>query len=274
MLDNNINNIFSYDCHISTTLTPKESFSESENDYYNLNSNYNKNFPFSGIIKKESLDEENMEIEINNYLVKDNNRENKEIAHKFKIINIKRGRKKVKNNKRIHNSYSVDNLFIKIRVHYFSFIISYINNILKELNYNLKFYNLNYKFKKLSKKEEIKSLEDKTIGQIICNDISSKYKSLKLNYNQLIYKKIANNEVLNNILSENYLQLFQKIYFRNKRKINLTEYGLDKTINLSNEVKMYNDLLLKVEGKSKGIKRYMNICIKKKFIPNLIFIVN
>ena len=263
MLDSINNSIISYDCHFSTTLTPKDIYSESVNDDYSLNSNYTQNFPLSGIIKKESLDENNMGNEINNNLIKDNNREKKEITKRFKIKNIKRGKKKIKDNKRTHNSDSLDNLFIKIRVHYLSFIISYINNILKELNYNLKFYKLNYKFKKISKKDKIKSLEDKTIGEIICNDISNKYKFKTINYNKLLYKNIENNEVLNKILSENYLQLFQKIYFRNKRKINLIEYGLDKTINLSNEVKMYNDLLLKEGGKSRGFKRNMSICIKK-----------
>ena len=287
-MNNTYNSLSSNDYNFTTSL--KDSYSESENDFYSLNSKYIKIFPISGINKKESLNQNSMESEereIFNSFIKEKKIEKKEITKKFKIINKKRGKKKEKNNKRKHNYDALDNLYRKIQVHYLSFIISYINNILKELNYNLKFCNLNYKFKTSSKKEQIKSFNDKTIGkietfndktigEIISNDISTRYRYKEMNYNKLLYEKIKNNEVLKNILSENYLKLFQKIYYINKKQINLKEYGLDKTINLSKDVKMYKDLLLKVgeRGKNRGFKRNMSICMKKHFFPDWIFIVN
>lgn len=263
------NNIFNIDFSTSTTYKDIISLSETENDLnYDLNS---KIFPFFENNKEEI--QENLESEdINIYLIKDDNLKKNDNSKKFEVINKKRGRKKTKIDKRRHNSDSLDNLLRKLKVHYLSFIISFINDILEQLKYKFIFYKLNYDFKQ---KSETKALKKQTIREIICQNISRKYTNEVANYNKILLEEIQkNNKVLYKLFSENYLQLFKKIYFKSKKIINLREYGLDKTINLSNKVKMYDNLLLNDGGKGKEYRRNMDICVKKHFIPKLIFTVN
>ena len=62
---------------------------------------------------------------------------------------------------------------------------------------------------------------------------------------------------MNNILSENYLKFFKKIYYKSNRNINLKEYGQDKDILLSKKVKLFEDLLK--DNKASDIdKEYQN----------------
>lgn len=263
-----------------------DSHSENKNSLYFLL--FPKQFPCFKNIKKDSFYsyEENNEIELNSEIEqnisfkKTDKIENNNISLFNTMIKQKRGpKKKNNNNKRVHSGDSQDNLLRKIKVHYLSFIVSFLNVILGHLNYKQRLFNLDYKFKikgdKKAEKQKKEKLKDMTIGEIICKNISSKYKHTHVNYNKIIINKIKEDKVLNKILSINYLILFNKIYFRNKKKINLREYGLDKTIYLSNEVKMFKDLLLKDEGKkTKNYDKNMYICIKQNFIPDLIFSVN
>ena len=153
--------------------------------------------------------------------------------------------------------------------------MSYLNGILENFGYNEKFQKLDYKFKKYIKKEFIASLKEKTIGDIISNKISSKYKYKKEDANEKLCDKLKKeNKILNNILSQNYLVLFQKVYYKNINEINLKDFGLeeDKYIILSDKVKMYKDLLFKNKESFLYVKR-INKCIKEYFYPKLIFVL-
>lgn len=228
-------------------------------------------FPYEKEEIQEAESNENNRI----YLINDEHKQKNENSQKFKILNKKRGRKKQKIDKRRHNYDSVDNLLRKLKVHYLSFIISFINDILKQLEYKKHFCKLNYDFKQKLQKKETESLKKSSIGEIICQKISKKYKKEDENYNEILFNEIkTNNKVLNNILSENYLKLFKKFYFKSHKIINLKDYGLDININLSNEVKMYDNLLINDGKKGKIYRILMNRCVKKNFIPNLIFTVN
>ena len=44
--------------------------------------------------------------------------------------------------------------------------------------------------------------------------------------------------------------MFKNIYYKSNKLINLSEYGLNKIINLSDKVKMYQDLLKDIEKKN------------------------
>jgi len=145
-------------------------------------------------------------------------------------------------NMKVHDKFSTDNLLRKIQVHYISFIVSFLNEILAQLNFKQQFLKLDYVFKKNVNLKFVESLKKKNLGEIICNKISSKYKKDK-NANYTIYEEVKKNEVLNNILSENYLRFFKNIYYKNNKNINLKEYGLDKDITLSKKVKLFEDLL-------------------------------
>lgn len=173
-----------------------------------------------------------------------------------------------KKSKNPHDKYSSDNLLRKIQVHYLSFIISFLNDILKHSNYRHEFLNLDYEFKKKVKKEFVESLKSKSIGEIICNKVSDKYRKYDENTNADIYKILQNDEVLNKILSENYTQLFRKIYFYSNRMVNLKEYGINKDIILSKKVKMFQDLFKRFD-EDKEYQKKLNECANKNFFTHL-----
>ena len=208
----------------------------------------------------------------------ENNSKDKEKTLKFLLITKeKRGRKKYSNKKvkRIHNKNTADNLLKKIQVHYLSFIVSYLNEILKNLNYNIRFLKLDYRFKMNVSRKFFESLKKKTIGEIISSEISVKYKKSDKNINKKLYEQIKDNEVLNKIFEDNYLKLFRNIYYKSNKIINFKEYGLNKDIYLSNNVKMLNDLLKTNEDldtNKKYLKRIKEIVIKN-FFPESIFIL-
>ena len=106
---------------------------------------------------------------------------------------------------------------------------------------------LDYDVKKNVKKEFVKYLKSQNIGEIICSfPISSKYRISKdktINENENKVLKFKTNKILNQLLSQNYLQLFKKIYYKNNKCINLNEFGLNTKITLSSKVKMYQDLV-------------------------------
>ena len=198
----------------------------------------------------------------------------------FKISNEnrKRGKRKTKiqKYKRTHTKNTSDNILTKIQNHYLTFIVDYLNDILKSCNIKKEFFKFDHKLKIQIKKDIIESLKSKNIGEIVCNmKISNKYKrNHDEYYNIKLYDTIKENQLLNKIFSENYLTLFKKIYYTNKRKINLNEYGFNKEIILSDKVKTYKDLLLKNQDDQKKHNNSINGCIIQKFLSDSIFLVN
>ena len=158
----------------------------------------------------------------------------KENSNNMTFIKRKRGRTKslMNNNKFIHDKNSSDNLKRKIHVHFLSFIVSYLNEILKNLNYKQRFLQLDYRFKRIINNKYFKSIKKQPIGNIIRNRISYKYKQNEY-YNEIIYEQIKENEILNKILSQSYLNLFKNIYYKSNNIISLKEYGLNKNIFLT-----------------------------------------
>ena len=224
-------------------------------------------------------EEEKTPYELNNlYYVKQPEKRKKGTSINKFVVKKQRGRVKVKvidhkkqlNFIKIHDKNTIDNVLRKIQGHYISFIVLYINDILKNLDYKEQFYKLDYIFKRNIKKEFIDSLKMKNIGEILCNKISHKYKKdEKTNryiFDKIIKKKSEVNKVLFKILSENYLEVFWKIYYKNCKVVNLKEYGLDKEILLSDKVKNYKDLLKENEDDiNKEYKKYLNNCVELKF---------
>ena len=199
----------------------------------------------------------------------------KENSNNMTFIKRKRGRTKslMNDNKFIHDKNSSDNLKRKIHVHFLSFIVSYLNEILKNLNYKQRFLQLDYYFKKNINNERLKYIKKQSIGDIIRKPISYKYKQNKY-YNEIIYEQIKENEILNKIFSQSYLNLFKNIYYKSNNIISLKEYGLNKNIFLSTKVKMYKDLLYNIKDldiNKEHIKK-INECIGRYFLPELIFL--
>ena len=169
---------------------------------------------------------------------------------------------------KIHDKHTIDNLLRKIQVHYLTFIVQFLNEILEFLNFKQRFLNLTYKFKSNVNKKFFNSLKTKTIGDIISNQISVKYKKVALNKNENVYKETKWNKILNNIFSENYLLFFKKIYFKSKIIINLEEYGLNQKLILSEKAQMYKDL---IENEEYVYKRNINDCLNRYFFCNSLF---
>ena len=188
----------------------------------------------------------------------------------------KRGRKtknKINKNQKCHDNNRTDNLLRKIQVHFLSFIISFINIILKDLNYNERFLKLDYNFKKNTKKDFVESLKKKTLREIICTNISDKYKHNPINTNTLLYEKVKNEKVIFNVLEDNYLNLFRNIYYKSNEVVNLNKYGLNKKIVLSNKVKMFKDLLKNLNS-NKIHQKKINESTKRNYLYKPIFTIN
>ena len=253
---------------------------ESENSNRNNDNSYNL-FPIFHLEEKENNIDEKEQNKLY-FLEKEKPKKSFKKFESKKHLKKKRGRKKrkqkeineneVNNYTKIHDKHTSDNVLRKIQVHYLTFIISFINEILYNLKLSQRFYKLSYSFKKNVKKEFVNSLNNKNIGEILCNKISNKYKK-DVNINKNIYDKIKENKILKEIFSENYLSLFKKIYLKSTKSINLSEYGLNKNIILSDKVKMFKDLLNKIENldTNKKYKKIINACIIQHFVPHSLF---
>ena len=253
--------------HLNLTCESSEMYQNSPNQ----NTLSFDNLDNLELIKTNNRKEEEIsENEI--YYVKQSKKSQNESSVKFTIKSKKRGRVKQKKINKIHDKHTIDNVLRKIQVNYITFLISFINEILKNLNYNEWFLRLDYNFKRNINKDFFEYLKTKNIGEIICSKISDKYKKVKKN-NRNIFEKIKEknnkeNEVIINILSENYFDFFWKIYYKSSKLINLKEYGLDKEITLSDKVIMYKDLLKKNEelDPNENYNNNINNCVNNNFI--------
>ena len=120
-----------------------------------------------------------------------------------------------------HDRFSDDYLAIKIQIKFITYIISFLNDILKNLKYKERFLELNHKIKKNIKRYFTRQLKLKTIGEIISNGISGRYKNYGKDTNAKICEKLKNIEIFRKLLSINYLYFFKKYYFRGQKIINL-----------------------------------------------------
>ena len=159
--------------------------------------------------------------------------------HNNELLNKKRGRpsRKYKKNPELnHNKYKIDNIRIKIKTHYHSFIIGFFNDLIK-----LKFKIQRYKFRKIpysiTKDVTIKtnsSLKHKTIGELLSNDISDKYKKYESGKNRksvYYFYKTVKDEEQKNLLSKSYKDFFYDFYLNGNREELMKKYGTSyKTI--------------------------------------------
>lgn len=176
--------------------------------------------------------------------------EDKDETKISKNNNVGRKRKEStqnKENKKCHDRFGKDNMKSKVQNHFISFIVSYVNYILPFLGYRRHFFKLSYKD---NIKMKFSSLKDKSIGEILQNKVSSSFTTVDSNKNVKIFNEIKDESGLKNLFSENYLELFNNIYYKNKRYINLSNYGQNINIHLpSKDIKMFEDLLEKINIK-------------------------
>ena len=270
-------------------------------DLYNVNDfNFNRNFPIDNSFDINENEENAFISQKNNLIInignesENNNSSTKEtpfISQRTISKNTSNkqnkhlGRKKKEETANqpdgsSHDKYKEDNISVKIQRHYLNFIIELLNCIFHYFNYNIKLYKLERKFKINIKKKKVeknvKSLNEKTIGDIISNTISEKYKTIndKSKANKNICEEVKNNSILKKILSENYLVFFKKFYYNSYSYVNLKDYGLDKDIIFTKDVKNFKHLLK--ENEKNGDQYIMSIKkhVLKNYLPGSIFIVN
>ena len=126
--------------------------------------------------------------------------------------------------------------------------MKFINELLKTIGRkDLSFIPLNYNFKKLNSKDHRHGLNSKTLREVLSIDKSPKNKNKNKDYNAEICEKIEKEckDISENILSRNFLYFFDKIFYKNNKKINMKEFGFDDLeVDLEN-IKLFGDLLLK-----------------------------
>ena len=205
------------------------------------------------------------------FIVEESSKNNTQMTKK------KRGKPSVLNKNKIHDKFSFDNLLRKIKNHSLSVIVPFLNAILIVLDIKEEFFQLSYEFKKKIKNNYFCELKKKTLGDIICNKISPKYKHDE-NENIILYKKLQNHEVLKNIFKMEYITFFKRYYMESKKHINLKVFGLEKEVILSEKCKMYNDLIESIkksndEDNENYIKSIQK-CIDKNYISKKLFKTN
>ena len=218
----------------------------------------------------------NINDDMQYFLSKDQNTTT-EIKFETKIIKQKRGRVRKSLRKEMsksHDRNTIDNLLRKVQVHYLSFITTFLNNVLIALNKSKKFQKLDYKYKRNIKKTFVNSLKIKNIGDIIGSEISDKYKKFDKNYNKALFEEYKKDEILSELFKKQYLELFRKIYYKKKKKINMKELGinLDQEINLSN-AKTFEDLLKEKDNNinDEEYKSNLKKCIIQHFFAKTHF---
>lgn len=193
----------------------------------------------------------------------------------FTYISQKRGRKtqENENSAKIHGKFDKDNITRKIQVSYINFITDLLNEILVLINRkDLHFMRLHYLFKRVVNKSHRNNLKKQTIEEVLRNKISSKYSIKKRDVNIEICEKIKkeNINILINILNKNIFFFFDKIYYKNCRKFNFKEFGLeDIEVQLSPKIELFEDLMTKNRNDIhfQKYKLKLNECAKKYFLP-------
>ena len=168
-----------------------------------------------------------------------------------------------------HNKYSEDNVKRKIQIHVMNSITQYMNEILNKIDIGLEhipvFNKINYSIKKNITNKTFEENKNKTLENLLENEISSKYKKFSIDSNKKGIEKIKNNEIIKSILSQKYQDYFREIYYQNERRIDLSKFGLKKIIKLSNEVKLYEDIFTNKVVNMEYRNRIEEI-IRKKFL--------
>ena len=232
-----------------------------EKEFYFKAKNSNTNY-------SESTESKKSKLKKNFFNASKSSRDELNAGIKF-ISKKRRGRHRLndpKSERTFHDKNSWDNILRKVQVRILNFIISYANAILKEFNYEDQFFNLNYGFKNNVNKEFFESLKNSTLSNIVCNNISKKYKTKDNNNNKKLYEKIKENSLLKKIFDEKFLVLFD-CYYKNKKRISLKKYGSKKEICLPEEVKTYRDLTSEYFNNKEYIKN-INNCICHNYFKN------
>ena len=151
-----------------------------------------------------------------------------------------------------HTKFSSDNIKTKVQCHFFSFLRQFVNFFLILFGYTEQFFDIDYNDKINSNKKTFPLLKETPIGDILSKNISRKLKTQpNKQINLIIYQKVINNPIINNLLSEKYITLFKEIYYKSNPIINLKRYGLDYEFKLSPKIPMFDSLKKTINKQTK-----------------------
>ena len=256
-----LNDVNDQECYFSSTSQKILSFSEDKTESINgLNDN-----KLSDIWSNNcDIKEDEMPLDIFNNIFQEkfvsilssNNFENDK---SFNIIEEKgsiyektkeakrRGRKRKRENRKIHNKYDFDNLLTKIQVHFLKFVINLSNDALKtEFNKGTShnFKQISYKEKRNVNYDYFMLLKKSKIKDILQINISEKYKNFGEDENKKTFNDVNDvnkHQWLNKFFNIDYIKLFSDYYLKSLKRIDFE----GKIINFSEKTKSFNDLLAK-----------------------------
>jgi hypothetical protein len=268
----------------------------------NLNrSNDNENYYyFCEYVKETNLNEDYYEYyntvnqSNNDSILYDNNSMNNNNKDSYYFLNLNRNkvfelRKRQKPGKKrndvinnesdknhyIHTKIKFDNILTKVQVSYVNFLVDFINIVLENFGRkDLKFKYIDSKIKKNNKISQRQKIKGGSIGDILNNKISCKYTTLDKDSNIILLQNLENEGLFEiiEILEQNFLFFFEKVYYKSLRKFNLKEFGLiDLEVVLPKQVKLFENLLMKNKNDLRfdEYKKKLEKCIQRHFLGGL-----
>ena len=249
-----IGNPFHFDNY---ELDDQKSFSDDEFEICHLSP-----FDMNSILSFDEQPEQNHEpnMSINEAIIINKQtslnsltKSSKSLNNKFIVVNKEEKTqiaigKKIKREKKIfeeeRRKYDPDNILLKVEVSFSNFIVVFLNFMVLKFSKNKgdKFVKISPKFKKNLTEENFAKNIEKTLAEIISQDISKKFKNYKSDHNKILCEEIQKDEKMKNILAQNYLKLFQEVYYPSNRKINLKSlFDIDEVIYLPENITMFKD---------------------------------
>lgn len=180
-----------------------------------------------------------------------------------------------------HDKMEKDNIVRKINVHYCNFLTDFINEITQKIiideSYKTKnveeirhmkdylLNNIDYKFKSNIKKVFMEETENMAIKEIISPNEKFCESHSIANKNEQIMERLEkkNNPILNKILNQKYLYYFNEVYYPSIRTIAFKEENESLNLYLSDETKLFSDLILKNKENDKYILKLKRVVMQK-----------
>ena len=245
------------ECYFSNTSQNIPSFSENNNESFNginkLSDKrgndiredkmprdiFNFNEKFVGISPNDLEEDNSFNIIEEKGSIYEKNETNEKIKEA-----IRRGRKRKRENRKIHDKTADDNLQTKIQVHFLKFVINLSNDALKtEFNgrTNHNFKQISYKEKSKVNYEYFMDLKKSKIKDIFQINISDKYKNFGEDENKKTFNDVNKHQWLNKFFNIDYIKLFSDYYLKPLDSIDFE----GKIIKFSEKTKSFYDLLKK-----------------------------
>ena len=217
------------------------------------------NFELSNKQSIYEFDSEWIELETN-HVTGENNESNGNMLQK-------------KANRQTHTREAADNGKNKILGYSLKFDVEFLNLIVKETlgdDYDfrtMEIFEFNHNFKKYFSRKKCELLKSNSIYSFLCEDKNINTRNIS-NHNKNAFNFIINkNESLKNIFEKSCFEFFSIFYYK-RIEFDMSKYGINKIIDLSNLKYFYEDAIKKnYIGEEKYITKLEKI-IKKNFLKN------